>query len=80
MKFATFTHLPWPEDNRPGDLYESHTQQVILAEELGFHSSSLRRLKFRVTQALGRPAIAPGGFPNYPQSKRNAPANLAGAF
>jgi len=44
------------------------------------HRSSRRRLKLRVTQALGRPAIAPGGFPNYPQSKRNAPANLAGAF
>ena len=39
MKFATFTHLPWPEENRPGDVYESHTQQVILAEELGFHSA-----------------------------------------
>ena len=39
MKFATFTHLPWPEDNRPEDLYEIHTQQVILAEELGFHSA-----------------------------------------
>ena len=39
MKFATFTHLPWPEDNRPGEMYEDHTQQVILAEELGFHSA-----------------------------------------
>ena len=39
MKFATFTHLPWPEENRPGEVYESHTQQVILAEELGFHSA-----------------------------------------
>ena len=39
MKFATFTHLPYPEENRPGDVYESHTQQVILAEELGFHSA-----------------------------------------
>ena len=39
MKSATFTHLPWPEENRPGDVYESHTQQVILAEELGFHSA-----------------------------------------
>ena len=39
MKFATFTHLPWPEENRPGDVYESHTQQVTLAEELGFHSA-----------------------------------------
>ena len=39
MKFATFTHLPWPEENRPGGVYESHTQQVIRAEELGFHSA-----------------------------------------
>ena len=46
----------------------------------GPHRSSRRRLKLRVTQALGRPATAPGGFPNYPQSKRNAPAILAGAF
>jgi alkanesulfonate monooxygenase SsuD/methylene tetrahydromethanopterin reductase-like flavin-dependent oxidoreductase (luciferase family) len=46
LKFATFTHLPWPENTRPEDLYENHAQQVILAEELGFHSAWLAEHHF----------------------------------
>ena len=46
LKFATFTHLPWPENNNPADLYERHAGQVIFAEELGFHSAWLAEHHF----------------------------------
>ena len=46
MKFAIFTHLPWPENARPAEVYENHAQQVILAEELGFHSAWLAEHHF----------------------------------
>ena len=39
MKFALFTHIPWPEGTNPGQVIEEATEQVRLAEELGFHSA-----------------------------------------
>ncbi len=39
MKFALFTHIPWPEGTSPGQVIEDATEQVRLAEELGFHSA-----------------------------------------
>ena len=39
MKFALVTHIPWPEGTNPGQVIEEATEQVRLAEELGFHSA-----------------------------------------
>ncbi len=39
MKFALFTHIPWPEGTSPRQVIEDATEQVRLAEELGFCSS-----------------------------------------
>ena len=36
MKFALFTHIPWPEGAEPGRVIAEATEQVQLAEELGF--------------------------------------------
>ena len=39
MKFALFSHLPWPEGASPGQVIAEATEQVKLAEELGFHGA-----------------------------------------
>ena len=36
MKFALFPHIPWPEGAEPGRVIAEATEQVQLAEELGF--------------------------------------------
>ena len=46
MKFAFFTHLPWPEDRNPEQIIAETTEQVQYAEELGFHSAWLAEHHF----------------------------------
>ena len=46
MKFALFTHLPWPEDTQPKALFDATINEVILGEELGFHSAWLAEHHF----------------------------------
>jgi alkanesulfonate monooxygenase SsuD/methylene tetrahydromethanopterin reductase-like flavin-dependent oxidoreductase (luciferase family) len=46
MKYAFFTHLPWPEDRQPAQIMDETTQQVQYAEELGFHSAWLAEHHF----------------------------------
>lgn len=38
MKFALFTHVPWPEGADPSRLFAEAVEQAVLAEQLGFHS------------------------------------------
>ena len=46
MKFAYFTHLPWPEGTDPSQIIEETTEQVQYAESLGFHSAWLAEHHF----------------------------------
>ena len=39
MKFGLFTHLPWPEGASPTQVIQEATEQVCLAEELGYYSA-----------------------------------------
>ena len=39
MKFALFTHIPWPEGIEPKKVLDQTTEEVVYAEELGFHSA-----------------------------------------
>ena len=38
MKFALFTHVPWPEGESPARLFAECVEQAVFAEQLGFHS------------------------------------------
>ena len=46
MKFAFFTHLPWPEGREAAEIIAETTEQVQYAEELGFHSAWLAEHHF----------------------------------
>ena len=46
MKFAIFTHLPWPEGREAAELIAETTEQVQYAEALGFHSAWLAEHHF----------------------------------
>ena len=39
MKFALFTHVPWPEGYEPAKILAETTEQVQYGEELGFHTA-----------------------------------------
>ncbi len=39
MKFALITHLPWPEGTEARAIVKQTTEDVVLGEELGFHSA-----------------------------------------
>ena len=39
MKFGLFSHLPWPEGTSPSQVIHEATEQLCLAEELGYYSS-----------------------------------------
>ena len=39
MKFGLFTHIPWPEGIEPKKVLDQTTEEVVYAEELGFHSA-----------------------------------------
>jgi alkanesulfonate monooxygenase SsuD/methylene tetrahydromethanopterin reductase-like flavin-dependent oxidoreductase (luciferase family) len=46
MKFAFFTHVPWPEGTDPRQIIAQTTEQVQYAEELGFCSAWLAEHHF----------------------------------
>ena len=46
MKFGIFTHVPWPEGTDPQRIFQQTTEEVQLAEELGFHSAWLAEHHF----------------------------------
>ena len=46
MKFAFFTHVPWPEGTDPGQILAETTEQIQYAEELGFASAWLAEHHF----------------------------------
>ena len=46
MKFALISHLPWPEDTDARSIVEQTTDDIVLGEELGFHSAWLAEHHF----------------------------------
>jgi len=46
MKFAFFTHLPWPEGTDAKEIIDRSAEQVMFAEELGFYSAWLAEHHF----------------------------------
>ena len=46
MKFALFSHIPWPEGMDPSRILEETTEQIQYGEELGFHSAWLAEHHF----------------------------------
>ena len=46
MKFALFTHVPWPEGTDPQRVFEETIVEFQQAEELGFHSAWLAEHDF----------------------------------
>jgi alkanesulfonate monooxygenase SsuD/methylene tetrahydromethanopterin reductase-like flavin-dependent oxidoreductase (luciferase family) len=46
MKFALFSHIPWPEGSDPSRIFEEITEQIQYGEELGFHSAWLAEHHF----------------------------------
>ena len=46
MKFAWFTHMPWPEGASPRQVLDDAARQVQYAESLGFHSAWLAEHHF----------------------------------
>jgi alkanesulfonate monooxygenase SsuD/methylene tetrahydromethanopterin reductase-like flavin-dependent oxidoreductase (luciferase family) len=46
MKFAFFTHVPWPEGTDPADIIAQTTEQIQYAEDLGFCSAWLAEHHF----------------------------------
>jgi alkanesulfonate monooxygenase SsuD/methylene tetrahydromethanopterin reductase-like flavin-dependent oxidoreductase (luciferase family) len=39
MKFALFSHVPWPENIDPSRIFGETIEQMVYGEELGFHSA-----------------------------------------
>ena len=39
MKFGLFTHIPWPEGKEPKQVLDETTEEIVYAEEVGFHSA-----------------------------------------
>ena len=46
MKFGIFSHVAWPEGSSPKQAYDDKIQQVLCAEDWGFHSSWLAEHHF----------------------------------
>ena len=46
MKFALFTHVPWPEGTDPQRIFQQTTEEIRLGEELGFYSAWLAEHHF----------------------------------
>lgn len=46
MKFGIFSHVAWPEGSTPKEAYDDKIEQVLAAEEWGFHSSWLAEHHF----------------------------------
>jgi alkanesulfonate monooxygenase SsuD/methylene tetrahydromethanopterin reductase-like flavin-dependent oxidoreductase (luciferase family) len=59
MKFGIFTHVPWPEGSDPRQVFEDATEEVVHAEELGYHSAWLAEHHFsRYGIGSSLPALA----------------------
>lgn len=46
MKFALFSHVPWPEDLAPSQVVDNITEEFVVGEELGFDSGWLAEHHF----------------------------------
>lgn len=46
MKFALFTHIPWPEGTDPQQVLKNTVEEVCRGEELGYHSAWLAEHHF----------------------------------
>ena len=46
MKFALFTHIPWPEGTDPRQVLQNTVEEVCRGEELGYHSAWLAEHHF----------------------------------
>ena len=46
MKFALFSHLPWPENTAPRQVVDNITEEFCVGEQLGFHSGWLAEHHF----------------------------------
>jgi alkanesulfonate monooxygenase SsuD/methylene tetrahydromethanopterin reductase-like flavin-dependent oxidoreductase (luciferase family) len=46
MKFALFSHVPWPEGTDPSRIFDETTEEIQYGEELGFHSAWLAEHHF----------------------------------
>ena len=46
MKFALFTHIPWPEGADPQQVFRQTVEEVVRGEELGYHSAWLAEHHF----------------------------------
>jgi len=46
MKFALFTHVPWPEGADPQRIFQQTTEEIRYGEELGFYSAWLAEHHF----------------------------------
>ena len=59
MKFGIFTHVPWPEGSDPKQVFEDTAEEVVRAEELGYHSAWLAEHHFsRYGIGSSLPALA----------------------
>jgi hypothetical protein len=45
MKFALFSHVPWPEGTDPSRIFDETTEEIQYGEELGFYSAWLKVLR-----------------------------------
>src|SRR5262245_60946195 len=57
MKFAFFTHVPWPEDTDLQQIIAETTEQVQYAEELGFTGAWLAEHPFTRSSMASAPLI-----------------------
>ena len=46
MKFALFTHLPWPEGTDPQQVLQNTVEEICQGEELGYHAAWLAEHHF----------------------------------
>lgn len=46
MKFALFTHVPWPEDTKVAQIFNDTIEEVQYGEEIGFYSAWLAEHHF----------------------------------
>jgi alkanesulfonate monooxygenase SsuD/methylene tetrahydromethanopterin reductase-like flavin-dependent oxidoreductase (luciferase family) len=46
MKFALFSHVPWPEDTAPSEVVDNITEEFCVGEQLGFDSGWLAEHHF----------------------------------
>ena len=62
MKFGIFTHVPWPEGSDPKQVFEDTAEEVVRAEELGYHSAWLAEHHFSRYGIGSSPAALAGSL------------------